>query len=104
MAALLIAALGASMAPRPAAAAAAPCHMPVSAQTVSATPQHGGQQCSHCGQTSCLAMPGCVHVVAVAVAPAPTSSLSQQVVPVRLEEPRARDIAPSSPPTPPPNC
>jgi hypothetical protein len=103
MAVLLIAALGASVAPRPAAAASAPCHMPAPAHVLLAGPQHHGQQCSHCGETSCLAMPGCVHVAAVTVAPLTTPRESQQAVRHQSEEPVVRDLAPRGPPTPPPN-
>jgi hypothetical protein len=101
-AALLIATLGLSVAPRPASASNRG-HMSSPASSLAAGHHQDHQQGGHCGQTSCMAMPGCAHAVAVVVSPVTATPTLQRATPVRTEEPVMRDLAPHCPPTPPPD-
>lgn len=102
MAALLIAALGLSVAPRPA-AASSHGHMSSPASSLAAEHHQDHRQGGHCGQTSCMTLPGCAHAVAVVVSPLTATPTLHRVTPVRTEEPVMRDLAPHCPPTPPPD-
>ena len=99
VAALLVAALSLSFAPRPAAAAAHRCHAPAP-QHVVTTADDG---CGQCTQGTCLAMPGCGHVVALALIQASESYPSPSLTLSEPETPIVRGLAPRGPPTPPPN-
>jgi hypothetical protein len=95
---LLIAAFGAAFAPRPA-AAAHPCHQPVS-QTSWRPAEHPCDMASH---AACLTMPSCATVTAVAVAPHPGLPVPPDVAVLEPQSAVVHDLAPRGPPTPPPN-
>lgn len=97
---LLIAAAASSLAPRPAVAAEHRCHAPVPQNLVTT----GHDNCGQCAQTTCVAMPGCAHVVvAVIAAPATGPLTPPDYVLAEPEAPMVHDLASRGPPTPPPN-
>lgn len=99
VAVLLMAAATSAFVPQPAVAAEHRCHMPVPQNVLTAA----DDECGQCAQASCVAMPGCAHVLAVMAPPAEGPLASPAYALAELEAPRVHHSASRGPPTPPPN-